>query len=99
MGGIEDEKLYKHNAAGALFLFIFTFASSIIFLNYDKRKKEQFDLVGGDEHHSLLPRGMSDYNVESDSELELNDIHGDGSFSHHSADDNNIPITDLPPIS
>ena len=99
MNGIEDEKLYKENATGALALFITTFISSTTFIWYDSKNKEQWDRENEEEHLSLLPRGMSDYNVRNDSELELNDIHGEGSFSHHSADDDDIPIIDLPPIS
>ena len=72
MTGLEDEEQCKNSASGALALFIVTFIASITFVWYDSVNKVQYTEVS--EHEELLPRGMSIYNVRTDSGLELPDV-------------------------
>jgi hypothetical protein len=74
IGGLEDEERCKDSAVGALGLFIVTFVSSITFLWYDSYNRDNWIEVATHEERDLLPRGMSSYNVRTDSEVELMDI-------------------------
>jgi hypothetical protein len=79
----DNEEEFAGNAAGATVLFIVTFVSSITMIKYDSWNREQWDQVALEDDVSLLPRGMSEYNVRTDSELEMSDFNS--SHSTHSA--------------
>jgi len=88
--GLEgEEELCAENAKGAVGLFVVTFISSITFIKYDSWNNERWEAITMEEDRELLPRGMSQYNVRTHSEIELL-----GVTSLH--DDDQI---DLPEIS
>ncbi len=93
IGGLEDEEHCKDSAVGALGLFIVTFVSSITFIWYDSYNRYNWTEVATHEERDLLPRGMSSYNVRTDSEVELMDI------STTSGQDHDLLNIGLPPIS
>ncbi len=91
--GLEgEEELCADNAKGAIGLFVVTFISSITFIKYDAWNYEQWEAITMDEDRDLLPRGMSQYNVRTHSEIELL-----GVASLPSVDDDDQ--IDLPEIS
>ena len=71
LNGLEDEEKCRESAVGALALFLVTFVSSIGFIWYDSRNRYRWDEIATEEDHDLLPRGMSAYNIRTDSEIEL----------------------------
>lgn len=69
---MEDEQHCKESAMGALALFVATFIGSSTFIWYDSKNKVAYqELSTHDTPHDLLPSGMSQYNIRTDSELEL----------------------------
>ena len=67
--GLEDLDNCKNNAFGAMWLFIMIFASSVIFILYDTATKTNFQDLDEGESVPILPRGMTDYRVNSEVEL------------------------------
>lgn len=73
--GLEDRDQSKSNAFEAMWVFLITLATSIIYLVYESaienRRHYQSDF-SDEEDHPMLPRGMSDYIVQT--EVELSDM-------------------------
>ena len=69
--GMEDEQRCKDNAMGALALFIVTFIGSLTFQWFESKTRDRWQQLSTEDPYDLLPRGMSMYNIRTDSELEL----------------------------
>jgi hypothetical protein len=73
--GLDDLDQCKSNAFGAMWVFLITLATCIVYLVFESaiqnRTSRQSPFLE-EEDHPMLPRGMSDYVVNT--EVELSDM-------------------------
>jgi hypothetical protein len=76
--GLEDVNQCKSNAFGAMWVFLISFGASIAYLIFEsaienkRRRQLEYSHEQEQEDHPMLPRGMSDYIVNT--EVELSDM-------------------------
>lgn len=76
--GLEDVNQCKSNAFGAMWVFLISFGTSIAYLVFEsaienkRRRQLERPQEQEQEDHPMLPRGMSDYIVNT--EVELSDM-------------------------
>jgi len=67
--GLDDYEVCKDSAFGAMWIFIMTFAVSVIYIVYESSSKPPYEEVDHREERPMLPPGMTDYRVNSEVEL------------------------------
>ncbi len=67
--GLEEIETCKGSAFGAMWLFILIFSLSLMFLLIESNIQPTFQIVEHAEDYPMLPRGMTDYHVNTELEL------------------------------